>query len=57
MEQNRELRNKPIHIESINLRHQTVINVLVRQKFISFLEYIYYTYHVYVCIQKLLHYA
>ena len=42
MEQNRELRNKPIHIESINLRHQSVINVLVRQKFISFLEYILY---------------
>ena len=55
MEQTSELRNKPIHIESINLRRQSIINVLVRQKFVSFLKYIYYTYHLYVWIEKLLH--
>ena len=50
MEQTSELRNKPIHIESINLRHQSIINVLVRQKFVSFLRYMYYT--CYLCMIK-----
>ena len=32
---------------------QNVINFLVGQKFIHFLKHIYYTYYLYVCIQKL----
>ena len=46
------IRNLVFYSIKSNKYNQNVINFLVRQKFIKFLIYIYYTYF-YICIQKL----